>query len=154
MPEYTAGAADEVLSEGEYDFEVVDACEKESKTKNDMIELRLSASHGTRKVTVIDHLVFVPTSYWKIDAFRECTGEKLIPGAKVLFEADDCIDRKGRVHLIIDSYNGRSQNKVGEYLKPEPQKETAPKSYTYNPPPSQTSSPPSGSQEEPDDINF
>jgi len=84
-----------------------------------MIELLLNVhDNGSQKAEVIDHLVFVPSSYWKIDAFRICTGEKLVEGQKVSFEADDCIGRKGRAHIIVDTFEGRTKNKIGEYLPP------------------------------------
>lgn len=119
MPEYTQGAQ-QVLPEGDYPFVVDDAGEKESKAGNPMIELQLLVYPDPTKpgVRVFDQLVFVESAYWKIDSFRTCTGEKLVEGQKVSFEADDCIDRQGRVHLIVDSYDGRTRNKVGEYLAP------------------------------------
>jgi hypothetical protein len=119
MPEYTQGAV-QVLPEGDYKFVVDDAGEKESKQGNAMIELQLLVYPDPTKpgIRVFDQLVFVESAYWKIDAFRVCTGEKLSEGQKVSFEADDCIDRQGWVHLIVDSYDGRTRNKVGEYLAP------------------------------------
>jgi hypothetical protein len=67
---------------------------------------------------VFDHLVFTEKSSWKIDDFRAATGEKLVEGQRVIIEAEDCVDRKGRCHLIIDSYDGRTRNKVDAYLPP------------------------------------
>src|SRR6516162_6787964 len=119
MPEYTTGVQ-ETLPDGPVWFAVDDAGEKESKTGKAMIELQLLCYVDDPKQTVrvFDRLVFDPNSFWKIDAFRVCTGEKLVEGQKVNFEAEDCIDRKGRCHLCIDTYEGKTRNKVNAYLPP------------------------------------
>jgi Protein of unknown function (DUF669) len=119
MPEYQQGH-EETLPEGVYDFVVVDAIEKQSQNGNPMIELKLMVNgpDGSKNggIRIFDHLTFTPKSYWKIDAFRIATGEKLVPGQTVGFEAEDCVDRSGRVWLKVESYQGRNRNKVGEYL--------------------------------------
>jgi hypothetical protein len=137
MPTYTMGH-DETLPEGVYDFMVVDATERESQKKadgtggNPMIELEMmiKGPSGKNALRVFDHLVFTPKSFWKIDAFRLATGEKLVEGQTVSFEAEDCIDRAGKVWLTVESYQGRDRNRVGEYLDPSaenPPPSTAPK---------------------------
>jgi hypothetical protein len=118
MPQYTSGGGHDVLPEGDYDFVVDDAGEKESAKHNPMIELQLVVTHNGTSVRVFDNLVFTKAAFWKIDQFRSCTGDTLVEGAEVNFEAEDCIDRKGRCHLIVDTYEGRSRNKVDAYLPP------------------------------------
>ena len=128
-----------MLPEGDYDLVVDDAGEKESIKGNPMIELQLAIEHNGIRVRVIDHLVFTRNAFWKIDAFRVCTSEKLVKGQRVNFEAEDCIGRKGRCHLCVDTYEGKTRNKVSAYL----------------PPPSEGSKPSLGPGEDPeDDINF
>jgi hypothetical protein len=120
MPTYQVGH-DETLAEGSYDFTVVDAIEKQSQNGNTMIELQLmvgGSDGGNGGIRVFDHLVFTPKSYWKIDAFRIATGEKLTQGQTVSFEAEDCIGRTGKLWLTVERYEGRNRNKVGEYLDP------------------------------------
>lgn len=121
MPEYNQCSDEGLFAEADYDFQVVDAGEKESTTShNTMIELQLDCFNDdfTEKIRVVDRLVFVPNSYWKIDSFRRATGEKLSQKQKISFEAEDCIDRKGRVHLKQSSYNGRMRNEVDYYIEP------------------------------------
>jgi hypothetical protein len=132
MPEYQMGH-DEVLPEGCYDFACVDAEERTSQGGNTMIELELMVKgpDGKNGIRLYDHLTFVPKSYWKIDAFRVATGESLVPGQTARFEAEDCIDRQGKVWLTIETYQGRQRNKVGEYLDPNAE----------NPPPAANASP-------------
>jgi hypothetical protein len=86
-----------------------------------MIELQLDcySDDQTQKVRVVDRLVFTPNSFWKIDSFRRCTGEKIDAQAKVSFEAEDCIDRKGKVGLKTTMYNGKARNEVDFYAEPE-----------------------------------
>lgn len=141
MPEYTTGVQ-QVLPDGDYDFVVDDAGEKESSKGNPMIELQLLVEHDGAKVRIFDNLVFVEAAFWKIDAFRVSTGEKLVEGQKVTFEAEDCLDRRGRCHLYLDTYEGRTRNKVDTYLPPE--------EGTANVP-AKTGKSASG---DPDDINF
>jgi hypothetical protein len=117
MPLYTSGVHD-ILPEGDYDFVVDDAGEKESAKHNPMIELQLIATHNGTSVRVFDNLVFTQNAFWKIDQFRQCTGDTPVEGEQVDFRAEDCIDRKGRCHLIVDTYEGRSRNKVHAYLPP------------------------------------
>ena len=119
MPEYQTGY-DDMFPEGSYDFVCVDAEERKSQSGNTMIELQLMIKGPDNKngVRIYDHLTFVPKSYWKIDAFRLATGENLVPGQTDRFEAEDCIDRQGKVWLTIETFQGRQRNKVGEYIDP------------------------------------
>jgi hypothetical protein len=91
-----------------------------------MIELQLDCFNAdfTAKVRVVDRLVFTPNSYWKIDSFRKATGEKISTGGKVSFEAEDCIDRRGRCQLKTTSYNGRNRNEIDYYIEPEEGQQT------------------------------
>ena len=143
MPEYEAGTGGPAYVEPAiYEFEVVEAKEKVSGNSNDMIELCLEVGEGTK---VYDHLVFARSSYWKIDAFRDCIGESIGSGKRSL-DASDCVGKRGRVRLILEQFEGRTRNKVGEYLPPERRTKEA----------TQIPKPPGGSAstKEPDDIPF
>jgi hypothetical protein len=48
--------------------------------------------------------------------FRVCTGDKLVAGQPVEFDATDCLDRTGKCYVIVDNYEGRERNKVDDYL--------------------------------------
>ena len=92
----------------------MDAQEKTSSTGNQMIEIALAVTtpDGKNGPRVWDRLVFSPKAYWKIDAFRIATGETLTKGQSVTFEAEDCVDRQGKVRLMIETYQGRESNRV------------------------------------------
>jgi hypothetical protein len=92
-----------------------------------MIELQLDVFNDdfTQKVRVVDRLVFTPNSYWKIDAFRKSSGEKITQHEKVSFEAENCIDRRGQVALKTTSYNGKARNEVDYYVEPDEQSQAA-----------------------------
>ena len=121
MPEYEQGLAGPVFPDGPYDFHVVDAGEKTAQgSGNAMIELQLDCFNAdfTDKIRVVDRLVFARKSFWKIDAFRRATGEKITQHQKVNFEAENCIDRKGRLVLKTTSYSGIVRNEVDYYIEP------------------------------------
>jgi hypothetical protein len=119
MPSYTQGL-DVTVPEGIYDFTVADANEKMSQSSgNDMIELQLIVKGPDgEEVKIFDNLVFSPKAFWKIDMFRVCTGDKLVAGQSVEFNAEDCLDRTGKCCVITDKFEGRERNKVKEYLDP------------------------------------
>jgi hypothetical protein len=130
MPTYTSGSQDTLAPEGDYFFKVVDSGEKVSQQQNEMIELTLECWNGSgEKWRVYDQLVFTPKAFWKIDQFRLSTGEVIVAGKPFTLEAEDCIDRQGILHLIIDSTGRRPKNKVSEYLSP-PVPKTAPAAAT------------------------
>jgi hypothetical protein len=153
MPTYTTGH-DETLPEGVYDFTVADANEKQSQASgNPMIELELMVheADGGTGIRVFDRLVFTPKAFWKIDAFRIATGEKLVEGQTVSFEAEDCVDRKGKCWLTVEKYEGRDRNKVREYVDPESEKKPPPasavKTAPAKPASTESAAPPAPKQE-------
>jgi hypothetical protein len=119
MPSYTQGL-DVTVPEGICDFTVADVNEKMSQSSgNDMIELQLIVKGPDgEEVKIFDNLVFSPKAFWKIDMFRVCTGDKLVAGQSVEFNAEDCLDRTGKCCVITDKFEGRERNKVKEYLDP------------------------------------
>ena len=120
MPEYTMGH-EEVLPGRRLLLCLHRRREKTSQSGNPMIELRLlvKGPNGNSELRIFDHLVFAPRAYWKIDMFRVATGETLVPGQAVRFEAEDCIDREGKVWLKVETFEGRSRNKVEKYRDPK-----------------------------------
>ena len=114
MPTYTQGL-DITLPEGIYEFVVADANDKRSQGGNDMIELQLIIKGPDgQESKVYDNLVFTPKAFWKIDMFRVCTGDKVVKGQSVEFDATDCLDRTGKCYVIVDKYEGRERNKVSQ----------------------------------------
>ena len=88
MPSYTASTPTErpdFVEPGDYEVEVIDAIETISKSGHEMIELKLKTSAGSY---LYDFLVFIPTAFWKIDAFRAATGEEVTPDEDVEITAD------------------------------------------------------------------
>ena len=117
MPEYITGSHEEsILPDGQYGFGVDDAVEKTSSKGNPMIETDNVIIHNGTTFRVRDYLVFSKGGTRRIDQFRLCTGDKLIPGEKVNFEAEDCIGRKGRCRIVTETFEGRTRNKIDAYL--------------------------------------
>ena len=116
MPCYKASTPTERpdhVEPGDYEVEVIDAVETTSKNGHEMIELKLKTTEGSY---LYDFLVFIPSAFWKIDAFRAATGETVTPDEDVEITADDLIGRTGTARLIIEEYNERKRNKVASWL--------------------------------------
>ena len=116
MPTYKASAPvkrPDHLEPGDYRVEVVDASELVSKSGHEMIELKLRTEQDSY---LYDFLVFTETAFWKIDAFRAASGEKVTPEDQVEITADDLIGRKARARLSVEEYNGQKRNKVAAWL--------------------------------------
>lgn len=116
MPSYTSSTPTqrpEFVDAGDYQVEVIGAIETISKSKHEMIELKLRTSKGSY---LYDFLVFIPNAFWKIDAFRSSTGEEVLPEQDVELTADDLIGRTGTVRLSLEEYNGKKRNKVIAWL--------------------------------------
>ena len=138
MPSYTASTPTErpdFVEAGDYQVEVIDAAETISKSGHEMIELKLRTSAGSY---LYDFLVFIPNSFWKIDAFRAATGDIVTPDDCVEIFADDLIGRSGTARLTVEEYNGRKRNKVTAWLTPKagdkPAAKTTAKPATQNTP--------------------
>ena len=116
MPSYKASTPTERpdhVEPGDYQVEVVDAIETTSRNGHEMIELKLRTVEGSY---LYDFLVFIPSAFWKIDAFRAATGEDVTPDEDVEITADDLIGRIGTARLSLEEYNGRQRNKVVSWL--------------------------------------
>jgi hypothetical protein len=117
MPSYKASdiaTRPDFIEPGDYTVEVINAQETLSQKGHEMIELKLRVEPSG--ALVFDHLVFMPNSFWKIDAFRVATGETVTPDEDVEILADDLIGRTGRARLVVEEYNGRKRNKVAAWL--------------------------------------
>ena len=116
MPSYTANTPTERpdhVEPGDYEVEVVDAIETLSKSNHEMIELKLRTEAGSY---LYDFLVFIPTAFWKIDAFRAATGEVVEPDQDIEITADHVIGRTGTARLTVEEYNGKKRNKVVAWI--------------------------------------
>lgn len=105
---------------GEYDFEVKDAAEKESKTGNDMIELQVNVfdAEGNR-TTIFDYLVHTEKAAYKVRHFAEATG-MLTQYESDEMNAHDCVYKSGRCKIIIKKdKDGQypDKNAISDYVK-------------------------------------
>ena len=132
MPTYhssTPSARPDHVLAGDYLVEVIDATETVSKSGHEMIELNLRTGAGSY---LYDFLVFTPSAFWKIDAFRAATGEIVSADESVEITADDLIGRRGRARLSVEEFNGRKRNKVAAWLAPQPGAQPAPSAQPIN----------------------
>lgn len=103
---------DEILREsllepGEYDFEVIHAVEKVSKSGNDMIEVKLKVFTDTGGSRVINDYLLDALA-WKVKHFCEAVG-LLDAYNEGTLTAADCAGRSGRVEVKIQT------DKTGAY---------------------------------------
>jgi hypothetical protein len=100
-----------VLPEGDYSFNVLDAKERTSKKGTDMIEVKLGISSSRGKTVVFDNLMS-----WNIADYITATGGTVTYGAESNIEAYEMPGQSGRLHLIVETWQGDDRNKVGKYL--------------------------------------
>jgi hypothetical protein len=131
MPSYNANIPTErpdFVEPGDYEVEVVNAVETTSKGRHEMIELKLRTSAGSY---LYDFLVFIPSAYWKIDAFRAATGEDVTAQQDVEITGDSLIGRTGTARLTVEEYNGKKRNKVAAWIIGDAKPSNQPQSAQY-----------------------
>jgi hypothetical protein len=108
----------DLLPDGEYDIEVIEAEERTSQKGNQMIALTLQARHPDGYDSrVWDYLVSTAAAVFKIKMFCEATGlESQFQSGRLT--AEECVGRKSRARITIEE--GREgfsdRNSVAEYV--------------------------------------
>jgi len=110
-----------LLQDGIYDFEVVEARDRVSRSGNDMIELKLKLWDKSGGVKIIFDYLLEAMAY-KLRHFCSVTGliQKYEEGS---LQAMDCIGRCGRAEIIIQPGAGKQtggyypdKNSVKDYI--------------------------------------
>ena len=131
--EYTSEELDknDLLPEGVYDFEIVKAEDRESKSGNEMIALSLRVyGSGGESHFVNDYLVAIPNMKWKMKQIVEATG------IEAPISSDKLQGRAGKVSIKITPAGefpaknevkgyGTQKEKVGQSAEQVNQKATA-----------------------------
>jgi hypothetical protein len=122
MPSYKQQAVEEnkPWNPGEYEVEILDAEEKESKAGNDMIVLKCRVIVGGEQkgAKITEHLVFTPKAFFKVDQVRAALGFAVVPEEEVDVEAEDFIGKRGRVILKVKEDDDR-WNEIDRWVVPE-----------------------------------
>lgn len=123
MPSYVQGTGSnrpDYHREGIYDFAVIGAADKVAASGNDMIELKLEIIgpdiEEGKGAIVYENLVFTEAAFFKIDQFLASVGEEIQEGKEVTIESSDLVGRSGRCSLIVETYKGRTRNKVAKFI--------------------------------------
>ena len=108
----------ELLPEGTYDIEVIDAEERTSQKGNEMIARTLQAQHPDGySVRIWDYLVSVAAATFKIEQFCAAAGlQDKFKAGRLL--ADDCVGKKLSAKIEIESGrdNYSDRNSIREYV--------------------------------------
>lgn len=103
---------------GEYDFEVLDAEEKQSKQGNEMVELKvkLEGADG-RSFTLFDYLVSTDGMAYKVKHFAKAVG-LLSEYEKGDMAAEYMLGRTGRCKLAVQPAKGGypAKNVIADYI--------------------------------------
>jgi len=122
MPSYKQQAVEEnkPWPAGEYEVEILDAEEKESKKGNDMIVLKCRVIVGGEQkgAKITEHLVFTPKAFFKVDQVRAAVGFPITPEEEVDVEAEDFVGKRGRVILKVKEDDDR-WNEIDRWVVPE-----------------------------------
>lgn len=110
QPEY------KILDPGDYNFVVDDAQERDSKSGNAMIALKLKVGDAPNDRNVYDYLVFDGKSEWKLGTFLHAIGRHPGVGVEMEIDPNDLVGRSGRAKIKVELYNGNKSNKVQDYL--------------------------------------
>lgn len=108
-----------LLEPGEYDFEIIKAEDRRSKSGNEMIALTIKVwDHAGKERTVFDWLLDSELSHYKIKHFCFSVGleDKYELG---LLESNDCWGRKGILKLGIQKDKTKQypdKNVVNDYI--------------------------------------
>lgn len=108
-----------LLAEGVYPFEVLEAAEKQSKAGNDMIALKLGiVGPDDSKRAVFDYLLTDESAQYKLRHFSDTVG-LLAEYEKGALTADNLVGLTGKCKLVIqpakDGYDAK--NSVRDYVK-------------------------------------
>lgn len=108
------------VTPGTYDFRVVDAVEKVSKSDNVMIALTIAILVDGEEIgRALDHLVFTKTAGWKIDQFLHSIGQHPGEGVDHDIQCHDILGEEGSVEIgNEEGSKGGTFNTVVRYLAP------------------------------------
>lgn len=115
-------AAERLLPKGEYDFDIIKAENKTSKTSGaPMIVLTVGVYPGDsdRQQWVTDNLVFVEKAMFKVSQFAKAVGLEAAYRAGNI-DAQDCVGRAGRCKVDIEPEGEYpAKNKITSYVIPK-----------------------------------
>jgi len=125
MPSYITGKPEErvfpVLPAGEYSLECVNGEEQKTQKGDDMIKLtwKVKNPDGTDGPRLFDRLVFLQTSFWKIDQCLAACGRHPGQGKSIFIHGEQFIGMKCRAKVKVVDYKGNDQNEIDSYILPD-----------------------------------
>jgi hypothetical protein len=107
---------DPILPSGKVDFTVEFAKEELSKKGNPFLAMRLRVENAEGECATVFHNEF-PRN---INAFLEAIGHDVEGKTSGDFEPGELVGESGRCMISIEEYEGRTRNRVSQWLPPLP----------------------------------
>jgi hypothetical protein len=113
------GAIPALLEEGAYEVEVKSVEFGYSQAGNEKADLQLNVlSHDGK--TIYDSLTFTEKAFWRIDQALKSLGIATAKGESLDVSESLLVGKKGWVNLVVEEWNDRKRNKVGDWLANAP----------------------------------
>jgi hypothetical protein len=103
-----------ILERGVYQAKVVEAEQRRSASGKEMIVVKVQIDVEGKSYHVRDHLMLAGAASWKFESFICAIGEELTD--EFQFDPADYVGRAVRVVVEIGDFNGRTENKIKNWL--------------------------------------
>jgi len=113
------GAIPALLDAGDYAIEVKSVEFGFSQAGNEKADLQLNVLAHDGKI-IYDTLTFTERAFWRIDQALKSLGIAQAKGDAFEISEELLVGKRGWVSLVIEEWNEKKRNKVGEWLADAP----------------------------------
>jgi len=113
------GAIPALLDAGDYEIEVKSVEFGFSQAGNEKADLQLNVLAHDGKI-IYDTLTFTERAFWRIDQALKSLGIAQAKGDAFEISEELLVGKRGWVSLVIEEWNEKKRNKVGEWLADAP----------------------------------
>jgi hypothetical protein len=107
------------LDAGDYEIEVKSVEFGFSQAGNEKADLQLNVLAHDGKI-IYDTLTFTERAFWRIDQALKSLGIAQAKGDAFEISEELLVGKRGWVSLVIEEWNEKKRNKVGEWLADAP----------------------------------
>ena len=109
------GSIPVLLDEGTYEVEIKSVEFGFSQAGNEKADLQLNVLAHDGKV-IYDTLTFTERAFWRIDQALKSLGIAQAKGDAFEISEELLVGKRGHVQLVVEEWNEKKRNKVGEWL--------------------------------------